>query len=508
MSHPLLDESSPMTALFLGIDIGTSSSKATLADATGAVIATAATTGSGIRMTMPRPNHAEMDADAVWWADLVTLCRDLAAQRGGLADVTGVTVSGIGPCFLPVDASGAPLRASMLYGIDMRARDEIRELRDRYGDDEVLARCASPLTSQAVGPKALWFRRHEPELFAQTSRWFSASSYLAYRLTGEYVIDHHTASQDVPLYDLRAATWIDEWYDDLLPGVERPRLVWPTEQIGAVTDDAALATGLPAGVAVMAGTVDAWAEAFSGGVREPGDLMLMYGSTVFFVQVLAEVASHPELWNTAGVDVGSLCLAAGMLTSGTLTEWVRTVTGGAPFSELIAAADSVPAGSDGLLMLPYFAGERTPIFDPDARGVITGLTLAHGPGHLLRAAYEGIAFGIRQIVELLDAPANPVRRIVGVGGGTQSALWTQIVSDVTGREQEIPEVTIGASYGGALMAAIGTGQVAPETSWHRTAQVITPQPAMRGRYDKLYRNYLALYPATREIVHDTVRLTR
>jgi xylulokinase len=157
-------------------------------------------------------------------------------------------------------------------------------------------------------------------------------------------------------------------------------------------------------------------------------------------------------------------------------------------------------------MLPYFAGERTPIFDPRARGVIVGLTLRHRRGHLFRAAYEGIAFGIRQIVEFLEDDGNPIRRLIAVGGGTRGGLWTEIVSDVTGRAQEIPEQTIGASYGDALLAAIGAGLVPPETNWARVGRRVEPDEARHERYEELFDTYSALYPATREHVHFLARL--
>ena len=190
--------------------------------------------------------------------------------------------------------------------------------------------------------------------------------------------------------------------------LEMPRLVWPHEVIGTVTEAAAAETGIPAGTPVSPGTVDAWAEAFSAGVRQPGDLMLMYGSTMFFVEVLESFRVQPKLWTTAGVEPDQYTLAAGMSTSGSLTTWIQELTGGVPFEDLVREASEIAPGSDGLIMLPYFAGERTPIFDPRARGVIAGLTLRHGRGHLFRAAYEGIAFGIRQIVEFLEDEQNPV----------------------------------------------------------------------------------------------------
>ncbi|PZG11162.1 sugar kinase [Micromonospora craterilacus] len=495
-----------MGPLLIGIDLGTASSKGVLTDAEGRVLATAVRPRPR-SMSMPRAGWAEVDAEAVWWGDVTSIAAELTARTGG-APIAAVCVSGVGPCLVLCDADDRPVRPAILYGIDMRATAEIDELTDRYGAEAVLARCGAPITTQAVGPKALWVRRHEPQVWARARRWHNSSSYVVGRLTGEYVIDHHTASQCVPWYDVEARRWHEPWYEEIAAGLPAPRLAWSAEVVGTVTAAAAEATGLPAGTPVCAGTVDAWAEAVSVGVRTPGDLMLMYGSTMFFVQVLRELARHPQLWNTAGVAPGDHCLAAGMATSGSLTGWLRDLVGEVPFETLVDEAAGIPPGADGLLVLPYFAGERTPIFDPDARGVIAGLTLRHGRGHLFRAVYEGIAFGIRQILDLLDTEANPVRRLVAVGGGTQGGLWTQIVSDVTGRSQQVPRVTIGASYGDALLAAIGAGLVPPETDWTVAGRLVEPNPATRATYDTLFQHYTSLYPNTRQEVHALARLQR
>jgi xylulokinase len=277
-------------------------------------------------------------------------------------------------------------------------------------------------------------------------------------------------------------------------------LVWPSEVVGSVTAAAAEATGVPVGTPVSAGTVDAYSEAFSVGVRRPGDQMLMYGSTMFLVQVIDEYHSDPTLWTTAGVERDSLALAAGTSPAGSLIAWLQNVTGGASLDDLMVEAQNVPPGSEGLLILPYLAGERTPVFDPHARGLVAGLTLRHGRGHLFRAAYEGISFGIRQILERFD-DAHSATRTVAVGGGLRSPIWAQAVSDITGRPQLVPEQAIGASYGDALLAAIGVGLVPPETDWTKIAREIKPDPRNRDLYENLYATWRELYPATRDQVH-------
>ncbi|MFF1817891.1 FGGY-family carbohydrate kinase [Kribbella sp. NPDC058245] len=485
----------------IGVDIGTASTKAVLTTPDGTLIGTARRDHAP---TFPQPGWAEMDAERDWWGDVVEVLRELTTAHPDKR-IAAVCVSGLGPCVVQTDDSLKPRREAILYGVDTRATVEIDEITSRLGADAILARCGKDLSSQAIGPKLAWLRRAAGADWRPTDRWFSAHTYVVAQLTGEWVLDHHTASQCDPFYDVQKQQWATDWVEAVLPGLALPRLVWPAEQVGIVHDAAAQATGLAQGTPVVAGTVDAWAEAFSVGVRKPGDLMLMYGSTMFFVQVLTAPTSVRGLWTTSGVERASHTLAAGMATSGIITTWLQDLTGGVPFETLVSEAAAVPAGSEGLVMLPYFSGERTPIYDPLARGVIAGLTLRHGRGHLLRATYEGIACGVRQIVAEFEAAAGQPARVVAVGGGTQGGLWTQIVSDVSGLEQQVPKQTIGAAYGDALLAAIGIGLVAPETDWAELDHTVHPDPENASTYATLFRTYAELYPATRRQVHRLAR---
>jgi xylulokinase len=172
-----------------------------------------------------------------------------------------------------------------------------------------------------------------------------------------------------------------------------------------------------------------------------------------------------------------------------------------PYEELTREAADVPPGSDALVVLPYFAGERTPLFDPRARGLISGLTLSHGRGHVYRAMLEATAYGVRHIFEFMRDAGGGGERLVAVGGGTKGGLWTRIVSDVTGRPQDLPEQTIGASYGDALLAARSVGLAQPDTDWSRVSETVEPTAENREIYDELYNVYRELYPATREASH-------
>lgn len=483
-----------MTELLLGIDIGTASSKAVLARPDGTVVARAT---RGHSTATPRPGCFEHDAEAVWWDDVVGLCRELLPTRKGR--VAAVGVSGIGPCVVPCDADDRPLRPAILYGVDTRAAVEEKELNELLGADEIFRRSGSALSSQALGPKLAWIHHHEPDVWRRTRRWHMASTFVVARLTGVWVLDHQSASQCDPLYDLASSDWNRPWAELAAPGLPLPPLAWPADVVGEVTASGSAATGIDQGVPVVAGTIDAWAEAVSVGVRRPGQLMLMYGSTMFLVLGIEQPSANRTIWTTRGVDPGSLTAAAGMATSGSLTAWLRELFGTPSFDDLVAEATAIDPGSDGLVVLPYFAGERTPVFDPDARGTIIGLTLGHGRAHLYRAAMEGAAFGVRHNLEAM-APDAEVRG-VAVGGGTQSGLWTQIVSDVTGVSQDVPAETVGAAYGDALLAAEGVGLVSRGTTWAVPQEVVEPRTAYAKLYDEHYRIYRELYPATASLAH-------
>src|SRR5438067_2172236 len=382
----------------------------------------------------------------------------------------------MGPCILDADENGAPLRPAILYGIDSRSEPQIATLTECYTEAAIVERCGSALSSQAVGPKLAWLAENEPDVFARARRVFMPSSWLVHRLTGEYVLDHHSASQSTPLYDTNAHNWYEPWCRDLAGEIELPRLLWPGEAAGSVSALAALETLLPVGTPVIAGTIDAWAEAVSVDAHNPNDLMLMYGSTMFLIYTVETLLRAPTLWSTVGVYPGTRNLAGGMATAGSLTAWLNELFGGVGYSELLDEAAASPPGARGLLMLPYFAGERTPIADPRARGVIAGLTLTHSRGDIYRAALESIALGARHNIEAMEAAGAEIERVVAVGGGTQGPLWTQIVSDVTHRSQEIPTNTIGASYGGAYLAASSIG-AASIADWNPVAETVQPDDA-------------------------------
>ena len=500
--------------VLMGIDIGTSASRGILATLEGEVIAEH-TTPHGF--DIPHPGWAEHDADEVWWHDFCLISRALLQQSGLRPEqIAGVGCSAIAPTMLPLDKKGQPLRPSILYGIDTRASAEIEELSRAIGDEHIYERCGQFLSSQSVGPKVLWFKRNQPELYRRTHKVVTACTYLVYRLTGQFVLDNYVAPYFAPFFDVNKLSWDQELVEPICPLEWLPTTQWATEVAGVVTPQASQETGLAVGTPVATGTADAAAEAISAGATQPGDLMVMYGTTMFLIQALDRFKQHPKLWASVYCIPGQSALAAGMSTSGALLRWFKDELGQtaqaldtSTFEMLAQEAACVPSGSEGLITLPYFSGERTPINDPHARGLFFGLTLKHTRAHLYRSCMEGIAYGLRQNLEAMASIGASPRRVVAVGGGTKDPLWLQICSDVTGMPQEVPEQTLGAAYGDAYLAGCAAGlfkDSTPLRKWVKISRTVKPDPAKKPLYDQLYGLYCELYANTRELMHRVARL--
>ncbi|MBN1838341.1 MAG: hypothetical protein JW820_20950, partial [Spirochaetales bacterium] len=358
-------------------------------------------------------------------------------------------------------------------------------------------------------------------VWARTWKIMGSTTYLVYRLTGRVCLDHYTASFFQPLYDLEARAWQDRALAAVCPRELLPDLEWSGSIAGRVTEQAAAQTGLAQGTPVLVGTTDAGAEAVSAGVTEGGDTMLMYGSTLFMIQVCPRRPQGGIFWPAVYLSPGSFALAGGMATTGALTRWFRDEFalreleaerggGGNAYARLAQEAAKAPAGAEGLLVLPYFSGERTPINDPDARGVIAGLTLAHTRAHLYRALLEGVALGIRHNLEGLEAAGAPPRRLVAVGGGVRNRLWLQISSDVLGRELVVQH-TPGACYGDAALAAVAAGELENLHGigrWIGEGERVQADPRHFELYTRMYELYTNLYADSRRTLHALAELGR
>lgn len=501
-----------MADLLLGIDVGSNSSKGALVATDGTIVAEAE---AGHTYDVPRPGWAEMDAEAIWWGDTVRLARELTAAVGAGDRIACVGISALGPCLLPVDERARPLRPAILYGVDTRASEQIAALEARYGREAIFEHCGNRLTSQAVGPKLRWLREEEPQIAAAAAEFLTAPAFIVRRLTGETVLDRHSASHFTPLVDIETVNWSDRFADgvvdlDRLPPVGSTRAI-----AGRVTAEGAEETGLPEGTPVTVGAADTMAEAMSVGVVTPGDLVVMYGSTAFLLLVLDRRVSHIDLWTTAGAFGGAYGLTAGMATAGAATTWFRNQLapdlvaaeadgGSEAYAALADEAATSPAGSRGLVFLPYLSGERTPLHDPLARGMFAGLSLRHTRGDLYRAVLEGVGFGLRHNLETMRSTGAEIRRAVAIGGGAKNPLWLQIVSDATGMPQHIAEHGLGAAYGDAFRAGLAVGAVQRADlgrRWVRLVDTVVPDPGRAREYDEIYADFRALYAATADTVH-------
>jgi xylulokinase len=492
---------------YLGIDIGTFESKGVIVDGDGSVVASAA---KPHKMLVPQPGWAEHRPKQDWWGDFTFISKKMLAEsRIDPKAIRAVGTSAIGPCMLPVDAEGEALSNAALYGVDARAAQEIDELNAEIGEERILKACGNALTSQSVGPKILWLKKNRPEIFAKAAKIVNSTTYIVQKLTGECVIDHYSAANVSPLYIIDKQDFSTELSAGIIEPERLPRLLWTTDIAGQVTLKAARATGLAAGTPVIAGTIDAASEALSVGVIRAGDMMIMYGSTIFTIMLSKARIEDPRLWYAPWLLKGEHASMAGLSTSGTLTHWFRDVaakdlaTDGA-FGRLAKEAEASPPGARGLVMLPYFSGERTPIHDAQAKGVIFGLNLTHSRGDIYRALLEGIACGTNHIIETYREIGAMPRKLLAVGGGTKNRVWSQATSDISGLTQTVCAKTVGASYGDAFLAALAVGDVSRKDilAWNPEARRIVPDRKSRAVYERQYRAFRELYVSTRELMRE------
>ena len=334
----------------------------------------------------------------------------------------------------------------------------------------------------------------------------NGSGFFTLRLTGEATIDVYDASIFAPLFDPGSMSWSTEAEDLVAPVSMMPRITWTATVAGRVTREAAKETGLLEGAPVITGTADAAAEAVSAGLADDGDMMLMYGSSTFFILKTSRLVEPRGFWGTRFLEKDSFAVAGGTATAGSLTRWFRDTLGSGEqsYEALADLAAASPAGANGLLVLPYFSGERTPIHDPEARGMIFGLTLRHTRKDLYRAILESVGHSIRHNIEMLRQQGCAARRILAVGGGTRNPLWMQIVSDIAGITQSVPQEQVGASYGDAFLAGLGIGMFSSMKeidAWVRPGATYEPSAGTRALYDEYHAIYRELYTTSAGCMH-------
>lgn len=498
---------------FLGIDIGTYESKGVITNSAGEVIARHTCPHE---LETPKPGYAEHDAEKTWWSDFCEISAKLLEKsRINPIYIKAVGCSTIAPCCLPVDKTCKPLRKAILYGVDVRAVDEIAYLENLLGKENIQNKYGMPVTSQSAAAKILWLKNHEPEIYNSAAKFITGTTYLVAKLTGNYVIDRYTAATWVPLYDVKKNDWDIETLNLFCKPEQLAQCNWTTDIAGKITLEAAAETGLAEGTPVITGTADAAAEAVSAGVFESGDLMLMYGSSVFMIHVTERFKTDNRLCTGPYLFPGTFAVTAGMSTAGTLTRWFRDQLardllqlqkqqGTIAYGMLAEEISSIPPGSDGLIVLPYFSGERTPINDPQAKGIIFGLNLLHSRAHIFNACLEGIGYGIAQHFDIFKELQLETKKVMAVGGGTKNTKWLQIVSDICGRTQHTVNEGIGASYGDTLLAATGIGyykSIKQVRDIIRESNIITPDEERYRQYSSPRFKYELLYKATKDIMH-------
>lgn len=502
----------------LGVDIGTYSSKGVLVNArNGEVVASHVIEHD---LSMPKPRWIEHDPDQVWWGEFTKICKYLiAASSVRPHAVLGVGVSGIGPCVLPVDKNGAPLRQGILYGIDTRSQEEIKQYEQALGKKKIFELSGSMLSSSSIGPKILWIKNNEPEVYRKARWFFTSHSYIVYKLTGQATVDIYTACSYAPLMDIEKIEWLDQEIAGINPRQALPEMLWSCDVAGHITKEAAEASGLAEGTPVIAGTIDAAAEAISAGLSDVGDMMMMFGSSNSLILRTDELVRTKEFWGLNWMNPGEYAVVGGMATVGSLTRWFRDnfsplelaqqERGGEnAYAAMTYLLDESPAGAKGLIALPYFQGERTPFEDPDAKGVLFGLTLQHTRADVYRALLESVGYGVRHNVDVMSSLGVTPKRILGVGGATKNRDWMQIISDIANVNMLIPGQQIGASYGDALMAGVGAGvyeSLEEIKNWIDYDQEIRPDIGRHQDYQPLYKIYRDLYSQTKGLMGELSR---
>ncbi len=486
-------------AYFLGIDVSTTGAKALLVDESGRVVSSATT---ALSLSTPKPLWSEQNPHE-WWDGVAASIRRALADAG----IAGTAVQSVGLTgqmhgLVLLDAGGAVLRPAILWN-DQRTGAECDEMRARVGRERLIQITGNDALTGFTAPKILWVKNHEPDLYAQAAHVLLPKDYIRLRLTDDYAMDKADGSGTI-LFDLKARTWSDPLLEMLgIPRAWMPPTYEGPDVTGVVSAAAAAETGLAAGTPVMAGGGDQAAGAVGVGAIAPGVVGLVLGTSgvVFATTPSALIEpegrlhafchSVPDRWHFMGVMLS----AAGSLA------WHRdTLAPGTPFDALTQEADAIPAGSEGLLFLPYLTGERTPYPDPLARGAFVGLTVRHTRPHLTRAVLEGVAFGLKDSFLLIQqAGLGAIEQVRASGGGTRSPLWRQILADVLDVELVTVNTTEGAAYGAALLAGVGAGawpsvDDAAAATIHVTGST-APNAENAAFYAGQHAHYRALYPA-------------
>ena len=493
-----------MEPLLLGIDAGTSAVKAVLLDLRGNLCSVGS---AEYPLHHIRPAWVEQDPEDWWQATCNAIRAALARVPHGRERVLAMAASSQAPTLLPLDRSGKPLRPAMIW-MDRRAEAEAAQLTARLGAEEIYRITGNRPDSFYLAARLLWLRNHEPEVMKQTWKFAQVNGYLNYRLTGRLTVDPaHAVLMQMRHYGLPA------WSEALCSacGVDPaqfPEVMEGHRVQGEVTAGAAAATGLRAGTAVMAGTVDSPSAALEAGVTEPGIAVEMTGTSTVVIIPNDSGLTAPALIAMAHALPGIHLLLGAMVSSGGCLRWFRDQLGQSEaqaaaqqgtgaFDLLTRQAAQVAPGSEGVIFLPYMMGERSPLWHSNARGVFFGLSLATSRPALVRSILEGAAFALRHNVEVAVRAGAEVREMRSVGGCSRSDLWNQIKADVLGLPLLLPHTSVGSPFGAAILAGMGAG-VFPDVRKSLLEMVkldrrFEPNQANHEKYTRIYQVFRDIY---------------
>lgn len=474
---------------YLTIDIGTSSIKVAVFSETGKIICSYK---RDCVPFFPAEGYVEQDAED-WWVVVKGLLNDVFVKEDPRS-ISCIVISGQTPACVPIDEDGKPVRPAIIW-MDRRSSAQTKWLKEHL-DNQMLENSLNNLDSYFGGVKWLWYLQNEPELYQKTWKILQANSYISYLLTGMTAIDPSQAGICDPCYNVNIGEWNESVCGLINLDIDKLPTVYPSEKIiGHVSFSASAETGLAEGTPVACGGGDFAFACLSAGVYQKGRAALMLGTAgnLFFPN---PTGADSRLINTFHITGERLALG-GVLAGGVIA-WIREVFGNlVDFDTLEKEAIEVLPGAEGLTLLPYLLGERTPVWDPDARGVLIGLSLNHKRGHIYRAALEGISFGFKQIQEILKENGDVLESVVAIDGGAQSALWRQILANVLQVPLDHYPEHGGTSLGAAYLAAKAVGQFEDFTSidtWLGPAETTYPDKSMEGIYQQKYEIYKNIYP--------------
>jgi len=495
--------------MLLGIDLSTTGAKALLIDSDGRVVSSATTP---LSLSTPFPLWSEQDPHEWWTATTNSISQALASANASGDDVAAIGLTGQMHGLVLLDPDGEVLRPAILWS-DQRCGAECDEIRARVSLKELVRITGNDALTGFTAPKILWVETHEPEIYRRTRHVLLPKDYIRFKLTGTLAMDKADGSGTM-LFDLRERTWSSQILRALNISPDwLPQTFEGHEITGEVTREAAALTGLRAGTPVVAGGGDQSAQAIGTGVVRPGTMALTLGTSGVVFAATESPLIEPEgrLHAFCHAVAGRWHLMGVMLSAAGSLQWYRDkLASDRSFAELVEEAATVPAGSEGLIFLPYLSGERTPHPDPLARGAWIGLTTRHGRPHLTRSILEGVAFGIKDMFCLMrDAGLGSIDEVRVSGGGAKSMLWRQILADTLDAELVGVSTTEGAAFGAALLAGVGAGVWSDvDAACAQTISIsdrVTPSKETSKVYDSLYEQYKRLYPILKPVFHDLSR---